>query len=78
MNVVSLWKSDTMVLSLYGAQEVDQQSAPEYYSLVQELAASAELPPPRVYVIDNPQPNAFATGRSPSRSAVAASTGLLE
>ena len=77
MNAVSLWKSDTMVLSLYGAQEVDEQSAPEYYSLVQELAASAELPPPRVYVIDNPQPNAFATGRSPSRSAVAASTGLL-
>ncbi|MFM7084046.1 MAG: zinc metalloprotease HtpX [Hyphomicrobium sp.] len=77
MNAVSLWKSDTMVLHLYGAHEVDENSAPEYYSLVQQLAASADLPPPRVYVIDNPQPNAFATGRSPSRSAVAASTGLL-
>lgn len=77
MNVVSLWKSDTMVLRLYGAHEVDEQSAPEYFSLVQQLAATADLPPPRVYVIDNPQPNAFATGRSPSRSAVAASTGLL-
>lgn len=77
MNIVSLWTSDTMVLRMYGAQEVDERSAPEYYSLVQELAAAADLPMPRVYVLDNPQPNAFATGRSPSKSAVAASTGLL-
>lgn len=77
MNGVSLWTSDTMVLRMYGAQEVDERSAPEYYALVQELAHAADLPPPRVYVIDNAQPNAFATGRSPSKSAVAASTGLL-
>ena len=78
MNVFSLWNSDTMVLKMYGAHEVDERSAPEYYGLVRELAQRAELPMPRVYVIDSPQPNAFATGRSPTRAAVAASTGLLE
>lgn len=78
MNLFSLWKSDTMVLRMYGAEEVTAQSAPEYYGLVQELARRAELPMPRVYVMHNPQPNAFATGRSPSNSAVCASTGLLE
>jgi heat shock protein HtpX len=67
-----------MVLRMYGAEEVTAQSAPEYYGLVQELAQRAELPMPRVYVMHNPQPNAFATGRSPSNSAVCASTGLLE
>lgn len=78
MNLFSFWKSDTMVLRMYGAEEVTAQSAPEYYGLVQELAQRAELPMPRVYVMHNPQPNAFATGRSPSNSAVCASTGLLE
>src|SRR5688572_30840185 len=78
MNLFSFWKSDTMVLRMYGAEEVNAQSAPEYYGLVQELAQRAELPMPRVYVMHNPQPNAFATGRSPSNSAVCASTGLLE
>jgi heat shock protein HtpX len=78
MNVMALWKSDQMVLRMQGAEEVSAQSAPEYYGLVQELAARAELPMPRVYVMHNPQPNAFATGRSPSSSAVCASTGLLE
>src|SRR5690606_9810788 len=57
---------------------VDERSAPEYYGLVRDLARRAELPMPRVYIMDNPQPNAFATGRSPSRSAVAATTGLLD
>jgi heat shock protein HtpX len=78
MNLFSFWNSDKMVLKMFGAQEVDERSAPEYYGLVRDLAARAELPMPRVYVMHNPQPNAFATGRSPSRAAVAATTGLME
>jgi heat shock protein HtpX len=78
MNVFSLWNSDSMVLKMFGAQEVDEASAPDYYGIVRDLARRAELPMPRVYVMHNPQPNAFATGRSPSHAAVAASTGLLE
>lgn len=78
MNVVSLWKSDTMVLKMFKAQEVDRSTAPDLVDLVHQLAQRAELPPPRVYILNNPQPNAFATGRSPSRSAVAVSTGLME
>jgi heat shock protein HtpX len=78
MNAFSLWNSDKMVLRMFGAQEVDERTAPEYYALVRDLAARAELPMPRVYIMNNPQPNAFATGRSPSRSAVAATSGLLE
>jgi heat shock protein HtpX len=78
MNLVSLWSSDTVVLRLFGAREVDVRSAPEYYGIVRDLAARAGLPMPRVYIMNNPQPNAFATGRSPSHAAVAASTGLLE
>ena len=78
MNAFSLWRSDKMVLGMHGAEEVDERSAPEYYNLVRELAARAELPMPRVYVMHNPQPNAFATGRNPQNAAVAASTGLLE
>lgn len=78
MNALSLWKSDTMVLKMFRAREVDESTAPGYVGLVRELAERAELPMPRVCVIDNPQPNAFATGRSPSRAAVAASTGLLD
>lgn len=78
MNAVSLWKSDTMVLRMFRAQEVDERTAPSYVDLVRQLAERAELPMPRVYIINNPQPNAFATGRSPSRAAVAASTGLLD
>lgn len=78
MNAFSLWKSDTVVLRLYGAQEVDAASAPDLHRMVGELAARAGLPMPRVYVMHSPQPNAFATGASPSRAAVCASTGLLE
>lgn len=77
MNLFSYWNADRMVLSMYGAREVDARTAPEYYGIVQRLAARAELPMPRVYVIDTPQPNAFATGRNPQNAAVAASTGLL-
>lgn len=78
MNVMSLWKSDTMVLKMFKAQEVDDTTAPELVALVRTLSQRAELPMPRVYIMNNPQPNAFATGRSPSRAAVCASTGLLE
>lgn len=77
MNFFSYWNSDRMVLSMYRAQEVDERSAPEYYGIVRDLANNAGLPMPRVYVIDSPQPNAFATGRNPENAAVAASTGLL-
>jgi len=78
MNLFSLWNADKVVLRLQGAQEVDAQSAPEFYGLIAELAQRAQLPMPRVYVMHNPQPNAFATGRSPEHAAVCASTGLLE
>lgn len=78
MNFFSYWNSDRMVLRMYRAQEVDERSAPEYYGIVRDLAANAGLPMPRVYVIDSPQPNAFATGRNPENAAVAASTGLLQ
>lgn len=77
MNFFSYWNSDRMVLSAYHAQEVDEQTAPEFYRMVRDLSANAGLPMPRVYVFDNPQPNAFATGRNPENAAVAASTGLL-
>lgn len=77
MNAFSLWNSDRMVLRMYGAEEVDERTAPEFYSLVRELAERAGLPMPKVYIMHNDQPNAFATGRSPSRAAVCASTGLL-
>jgi heat shock protein HtpX len=78
MNMFSLWQSDKMVLRMYGAEEVDAASGGEYYRIVQDLARRAELPMPRVYVMNNPQPNAFATGRNPANAAVCASTGLLE
>jgi heat shock protein HtpX len=77
MNVFSYWFSDQMVLKMYNAREVDATSAPQFYRMVQELAARAELPMPRVYLIDEDQPNAFATGRNPEHAAVAATTGIL-
>jgi len=78
MNFFSYWNSDRMVLSMYGAKEVDERSAPEYYGIVRDLAQRAGLPMPRVFVINSDQPNAFATGRNPENAAVAASTGLLD
>jgi heat shock protein HtpX len=77
MNLFSYWKSDKMVLSMHRAKEVSRKNAPEYYGIVEQLADRAGLPMPKVYIIDNPQPNAFATGRNPENSAVAATTGLL-
>jgi heat shock protein HtpX len=78
MNLFSYWNADKMVLSMHGAQEVDARSAPDLVGLVHELAGRAGLPMPRVYIMDNPQPNAFATGRNPDNSAVAVTTGLME
>jgi heat shock protein HtpX len=78
MNLFSYWNADKMVLSMHGAQEVDAASAPDLVGLVHELAGRAGLPMPRVYIMDNPQPNAFATGRNPENSAVAVTTGLMD
>jgi len=77
MNLWAYWFSDRMVLRMYNAREVDEYSAPEFYRMVAELAKRAELPMPRVYLIDEDQPNAFATGRNPDNAAVAATTGIL-
>ena len=76
-NMFAYWNSDRMVLSMNGAHEVDTRSAPDLVQLVAELAGRAQLPMPKVYVMDNPQPNAFATGRNPQHAAVAATTGIL-
>jgi heat shock protein HtpX len=78
MNLFSYWNSDKLVLSMHGAHDVDERAAPELYTIVRELAQNAGLPMPRVYLMDNPQPNAFATGRNPANAAVAVTTGLLE
>jgi len=78
MNVFSYWFSDKMVLKMYNAQEVDAASAPQFYNMVRDLAQRANLPMPRVYIIDEQQPNAFATGRNPEHAAVAATTGILQ
>ena len=77
MNFFAYWNGDRIVLSMHGAQEVDEQTVPELLHIVADLAHRARLPMPRVYVIDNLQPNAFATGRNPAHAAVAATTGLL-
>ena len=77
-NLFAYWRSDKMVLSMYGAREVDERAAPELYGLVRQLAGAAGLPMPKVYVMDNPQPNAFATGRNPEHAAVAVTTGILQ
>jgi heat shock protein HtpX len=78
MNLWAYWFSDRMVLSLYRAQEVDATSAPQLFALVRELAGRAGLPMPKVYLIDEAQPNAFATGRNPEHAAVAATKGILQ
>lgn len=77
MNLFAYWNADKMVLRMHGAREVDDRSAPELVSMVRDLARRARLPMPKVYIIDNAQPNAFATGRNPENAAVAATTGLL-
>lgn len=76
-NFFAYWFSDKMVLKMYNAQEVNEASAPEFYNMVARLAHKAQLPMPRVYIINEEQPNAFATGRNPANAAVAATTGIM-
>ncbi len=78
MNFFSYWFSDKMVLKMYNAREVDATTAPRFYAMVQELATKANLPMPRVYLINENAPNAFATGRNPENAAVAATTGIMQ
>jgi len=77
MNFFSYWFSDRIVLSMYGAREISEQEDPRFYSVVRRLAQRAELPMPKVYLIDSDTPNAFATGRNPEHAAVAATSGIL-
>ena len=78
INLVTYWKSDKIVLRMHGAKEVDEQSAPDFHRLVDELSQRAGLPKPALYMMNSPQPNAFATGRNPQNSALCASTGLID
>jgi heat shock protein HtpX len=77
MNIFTYWNADKIVLKMHNARQVDAASAPGFYALVAELAARAGLPMPRVYIVEDATPNAFATGRNPQNAAVAATTGLL-
>ena len=77
MNFFSYWFSDKLVLKMYNAREVDETGAPQFYRMVRALAQRAGLPMPRVYIIDEDAPNAFATGRNPANAAVAATTGIM-
>jgi heat shock protein HtpX len=77
MNIGSYWFSDKIVLKMYRAKEVGENDAPELYSVVREIAQRGQMPMPRVYIVENSAPNAFATGRNPNHAAVAATTGLL-
>jgi heat shock protein HtpX len=77
-NIFSYWNSDKIVLRMQDAHEVDERTAPDLVRLVRELAQRAGIPTPRVYLMDNPQPNAFATGRNPNNAAVAVTSGLTQ
>ncbi len=77
-NLFAYWNADKMVLRMQGAHQIERSSAPEFYDIVANLSARANLPMPKVYIMENPQPNAFATGRNPENAAVAATTGLLQ
>lgn len=77
MNLFTYWNADRIVLSMHHAREVDAHSAPDFHALIADLARRAGLPMPRVYIVEDPNPNAFATGRDPAHAAVAATTGLL-
>jgi len=78
MNLFAYWNSDKVLLRMYGARPVDAQSAPDLYRMVERLAQNARIPMPKVYIMENPQPNAFATGRNPEHGAVAFTTGIIE
>jgi heat shock protein HtpX len=77
MNLFTFWNADKIVLRMHGARQVDGRTAPELVGIVQQLSARAGLPMPKVYLVDSPHPNAFATGRNPENAAVAATTGLM-
>lgn len=77
MNFGSYWFSDKIVLTMYGAQQVTREDAPQLYDMVERLASKANLPMPKVYIMNNPTPNAFATGRNPNNGAVAVTTGIM-
>jgi heat shock protein HtpX len=78
MNFGSYWFSDKIVLSMYRAQEVTRNDYPQLFDSVEKLSSKAELPMPKVYIMDNPTPNAFATGRNPNNAAVAVTTGIMK
>lgn len=78
MNFFAYWNADRMVLSMYGAREIGRDDAPELHRLLADLARNGAIPTPRLYIIDNPQPNAFATGRNPQNAAVAVTTGIMQ
>ncbi|MDO8549972.1 MAG: zinc metalloprotease HtpX [Ignavibacteria bacterium] len=78
MNFGTYWFSDKIILSMYRAKEVTRESAPKFYNMVEELSKNASLPMPRVYIINDATPNAFATGRNPQNAAVAATNGILQ
>ena len=78
MNFIGYWNADKIVLRMNNAQEIDERTAPELFDIVRQLAANANLPMPKVYLIHEDQPNAFATGRNPENAAVAATSGLLQ
>ena len=77
MNFLSYWFSDKIVLMMYRAKRVEESESPRFYAIVKELAEQANLPMPKVYIVENPTPNAFATGRNPAHASVAATTGIL-
>src|SRR6185437_5332775 len=77
LNLLAYWNSDRMLLSMYGARQVDAASAPDLFHIVARLAAQAHIPMPKVFISENPQPNAFATGRNPQHAAVCVTSGLL-
>jgi heat shock protein HtpX len=78
MNAFAYWNSDKMVLNMYGAQEIAERDDPDLFGLVRELSRRAQIPMPKVYVMQNEQPNAFATGRDPAHGAVAVTTGIMQ
>jgi heat shock protein HtpX len=78
MNAFAYWNSDKMVLRMYGAQEVTERDDPDLFGMVRELSRRAQIPMPKVYIMQNEQPNAFATGRDPAHGAVAVTTGIMQ
>lgn len=78
MNLFAYWNSDKVLLRMYGARQIDAASAPDLFRMVERLSQNAGIPMPKVYIMENPQPNAFATGRNPQNAAVAFTTGIMQ